>query len=141
MIHPVIALYVIAAIMAIDLFYRIAGTYSIKKILMPALKKWLPSPNIDKGLHEPDTLIETWQDGYVISLKTFFQKLLDDISSKNNLNHKIEALDTLLLFANEMQVIKEMKLSFFVAMPDAHNYHAWICVLDNNTKEEWKAKA
>lgn len=139
MIPPEIALYIIAAVLSIDIIYRIYGMQSLRKRIMPHLYKHFPLPGDD--LNEPDTLIENWQEGYVIGLKTYLESTLRSFEKIHVPKDLYDIpLQQSIDMINKFSVIREMKLSFYLASPDAIHYKPWICIMDNDTERQWERR-
>lgn len=81
--------------------------------------------------HEPDELIETWQEGYVIGIKD----LLDSYAARNE-----PMIVWMVNEANNLTVIKKMGLKFYLYPADVHFYKPYIYIHDENKKRQWEAK-
>lgn len=104
-----------------------------------AFMKLMREADLEHSKYEPDELLENWQNGYVISLKTYLQLMFESIYSFHYPLNKLD-VHAAILVVNEMQVIKEMNIRFYLKDQDPIHYKPYIYIYDQGTKKEWSAE-
>ena len=131
---------VLALIILVVVAYIMTLAWKSRKVAIQTVKEGIDSLNSSPGIPEPDTLIETWQEGYIIGLKTYLEKLLAfQLRTHSRIvMHQVMQKD--IDFINDFRVVKEMGLTFFLNEADAKHRSVYIYVHDTNTKRQWETK-
>ena len=101
--------------------------------------KLMREADLEPSKYEPDELIETWQQGFAIALNQFLIKKWDNFSRVGSFS--IPSIEHDLKAINELQVIQEMNIRFFLLQPDSKHLSYWLFIQDLKTRLQWEVKA